>query len=182
MGRNAEARPCPPAHVVLIDIRLSDTDELTACQVLRSTYPETRIVFLTSSHDEATAAEAVFHGAAGYVLRDISQEELVLAIKTAACGETILTSAVTEEILGRMAQLHLAEPDTLPLSYQERRVVILVAQGLTNKEIARELGLSDKTVRNYLYRVYKKLQVKGRAHAASVYLQRHTARIIHPYN
>ncbi|HJT21313.1 MAG TPA: response regulator transcription factor [Nitrospira sp.] len=179
-AREALARHRP--QILLMDIGLPDGNGVLACRHICAAYPKTKILFVTSYPDEASAVEAMFTGAAGYLLKHVSREELLTAIKKAAHGETLLTPSVTDRILGRLSRYSSADTVVPPVSPQERRVLTLVAEGMTNKEIAEEMGLSDKTVRNYLHRVYKKLHVKGRSHATSVFLRLRNARNIYPWS
>lgn len=160
--------------VVLMDVRLPDGNGAEACREVRAACPTTRVLFLTSFGDEAAVLAAVFGGAHGYLLKNIRGEALIQAITTVATGESILDPAVTQGILTRMRAL--TEPtagSTLAdLSSQEQRVLALVADGQSNKEIAAALDLSDKTVKNYLNHVYKKLQVKSRIQAALLFSSR----------
>jgi DNA-binding NarL/FixJ family response regulator len=115
-------------------------------------------------------------GADGYLLKEIDGEGLLRAIKTVAGGQSILDPAITQRVLRQMQSLsRVAEDDSPELSAQEQRVLALVAEGKTNKEIAAALGLSDKTVKNYLANIFQKLHVTRRSQAAA-YFMRRTAR------
>jgi two-component system, NarL family, response regulator DevR len=147
--------------VILMDLRLPDGTGLDACREILSNAPATRILFLTSYADEQAATSTVLAGAAGYVLKDIGSKALLGAIRDVAAGRPILDPRVTEPVISRVQRAEA-------LSTQERRVLELVVQGRTNKEIAAALQLSDKTVKNYLSNAFQKLGITRRAQAAAV--------------
>jgi DNA-binding NarL/FixJ family response regulator len=148
--------------VILMDLRLPDGSGLDACREILSNAPQTRILFLTSHSDEQAVISTVLAGAAGYVLKDIGHQALVSAIRDAAAGRPILDARVTQPVI---RGVQMAEA----LSAQERRVLALVVDGKTNKQIAATLGLSDKTVKNYLSNAFQKLGVSRRAQAAALF-------------
>ena len=160
--------------VVLMDVRLPDGTGIDACRDIRTACPETRVIFLTSFADDDAVLAAVFSGADGYLLKEIGGETLIQSIQSIARGQSILDPAVTQPLLARMraASTQTAEDHPEPITPQEQRVLALVADGKTNKEIAAALGLSDKTVKNYLSHVYKKLQLTRRSQAAAFYVRR----------
>ena len=149
-------------ELVLMDMRLPDGTGLDACREILAQAPSTRVLFLTSYSDEQAVTAAVLAGATGYVLKDAGSKALVVAIRNAAAGRPILDPRVAEPVIAR-----LQRGDTL--SRQERRVLELVVHGKTNKEIGADLGLSDKTVKNYLSSVFQKLGITRRAQAAAKY-------------
>ena len=148
--------------VVLMDLRLPDGSGLDACREILSNAPQTRILFLTSHSDEQAVMSTVLAGAAGYVLKDIGHQALVAAIRDAAAGRPILDARVTQPVITRLNSVEA-------LSTQERRVLALVVDGKTNKEIGAALGLSDKTVKNYLSNAFQKLGVSRRSQAAALF-------------
>lgn len=157
--------------VVLLDIRLPDESGVQACGDILEQCPGTRVLFLTSYADDDTVLAAILAGAHGYLVKEIGIDTLVEAIKRVAAGETILDPAATNRVL-TWVKNHSETPAggvQEPLSPQEQRVVALVAAGKTNKEIAAELGLSPKTVKNYLSNIYQKLQITRRAQAAALF-------------
>jgi len=156
-----EAARLAPA-VILMDLRLPDGTGLDACREILSNAPQTRIVFLTSYSDEQAVMSTVLAGAAGYVLKDVGHRALVAAIRDAAAGRPILDARITEPVMSRVRKADA-------LSGQEQRVVALVVEGRTNKEIAAALGLSDKTVKNYLSNAFQKLGISRRAQAAALF-------------
>jgi DNA-binding NarL/FixJ family response regulator len=160
--------------VVLMDVRLPDGSGIEACREIRAARPETRVLFLTSFADDDAVMATIFAGADGYLLKEIDEDALIRAIETVADGRSILDSAVTQRMLTKMKE-HSAPPvesKSDSLSTQEQKVLALVAEGQTNKEIAAALGLSDKTVRNYLSNIFQKLQVSRRSQAAAIYARR----------
>lgn len=160
--------------VILMDVRLPDGSGVDACREILGALPETRVIFLTSYADDDSVLAAVLAGAHGYVLKEIDSPALLDAIRSVAKGQSILDSSVTERALRWLRGLHdlPATSGTDQLSSQEERVVALVAEGKTNKEIAVTLGLSDKTVKNYLANVFQKLRITRRAQAAAFFVKR----------
>ncbi|MGB4069093.1 MAG: response regulator transcription factor [Nitrospira sp.] len=176
-GTMAEAAPQAQRlkpDVILMDVRLPDGSGIDACREILGTLPGTRVIFLTSYADDDSVLAAVLAGAHGYVLKEIDSPALLEAIRSVAKGQSILDSHVTERALRWLRGLHdlPATSGTDQLSSQEERVVALVAEGKTNKEIAAALGLSDKTVKNYLANVFQKLRITRRAQAAAFFVKR----------
>jgi len=162
--------------VVLMDVRLPDGNGFEACRQIRKAQPDTRVLFLTSFADEDIVLESIDAGGDGYLLKEIDEENLVQAIRNVAAGKSILDPAITRRVLERVknTDTHLETPSTNKLgslSPQERRVLALVAEGKTNKEIGQALVLSDKTVKNYLSNIMEKLQVTRRSQAAAYFVQ-----------
>ena len=156
--------------VVLMDLRLPDGSGITACREILSRHPDTRVLFLTSYSDEDAVRATVLAGAAGYLLKQIGRQALVEGIETVAKGQSILDPRVTQAVLNQLtSDAKPANTGHDELSPQERRVLEQVVDGKTNKQIAAALGLSDKTVKNYLSNAFQKLQVNRRSHAAVVY-------------
>jgi DNA-binding NarL/FixJ family response regulator len=160
--------------VVVMDLRLPDGTGLDACREILSANPTVRVLFLTSYSDEEAVMSTILAGAAGYVLKEIRQEALIHAIEAVSKGQSILDPKVTQTVLGQVAaltgQLRTREANKKDnLSPQEDRILGLVVEGKTNKEIAAILGLSDKTVKNYLSNAFQKLHVSRRSHAAVVF-------------
>jgi DNA-binding NarL/FixJ family response regulator len=164
----AQARRLKP-DVVLMDLRLPDGSGITACREILSNDPATRVLFLTTYSDEDAVRATVLAGASGYLLKEIGHQALINAIETVAAGQSILDPRVTQSVLQQLAGGAPAAPTQEELSPQERRVLAHVVDGKTNKQIAAALGLSDKTVRNYLSNAFQKLQVTRRSHAAVVF-------------
>ncbi len=160
--------------VVLMDVRLPDGSGIDACREIRNTSPQTRVLFLTSFGDDDAVMATIMAGAKGFLLKEISGEELIRAVKTVAEGQSILDPATTERVLTRMQNLSIPSSDGKKesLAPQEMKVLTLVAQGQTNKEIAVALDLSDKTVGHYLENIFQKLQVTRRSQAAAEFVRR----------
>lgn len=159
--------------IVLLDIRLSDRSGVEVCRDILAECPEARVLFLTSYADDETILSAVVSGAQGYVLKDANTSVLIEALRTIASGQSLLDPKVTTQALSIIRARYSGEAKAKPysLSPQEERVLKLVAEGKTNKEIAAVMGLSDKTVKNYLANVYDKLHVSRRSQATAVYLR-----------
>jgi len=160
--------------VILMDVRLPDGSGVDACREILAAHPHTRVTFLTSYADDDSVLAAVLAGAHGYVLKEIDSAALLRAVHAVAEGHSILDPSVTERALKWLREISAgsAPPGTEPLSPQEERVLALVAEGQTNKEIAAALNLSDKTVKNYLANVFQKLRVTRRAQAAAFFAKR----------
>ncbi len=165
-----EAKRAKP-DVVLLDIRLPDGSGLDACREIKRALPETRVLILTSVASDELIHQAVLAGAQGYLMKEIDPAGLVRAIGDAFAGKSVLTPEVTARVLRLLREGSPTGGGLAALSAQERRVLALVADGLTNKEVADQLGLSDNTVKNYLVSVFEKLQVKRRSQAAARYAQ-----------
>lgn len=161
-------------NVVLLDIRLPDGSGLTACRQILANETEVKILVLTSVIDDNLVYDAMSSGAHGYLLKEINAQGLCQAIVDVAAGKFILDPSLTTRVLNlvRTGGATPAEQNKLAiLSAQERRVLALVAEGKTNKEIAEQMGLSDKTVKNYLSNVFEKLKINRRSQAAVMYLE-----------
>lgn len=161
--------------VVLLDIRLPDGSGLEACRKILAADPDTKILILTSVIDDNLVYDAMSSGAHGYLLKEINALGLCQAIVDVAAGKFILDPTVTVHVLNmvRSGSNPPNEQDKLAtLSAQEQRVLALVAEGKTNKEIAEDMGLSDKTVKNYLSNIFEKLKISRRSQAAVLYTER----------
>ena len=151
--------------VILMDLRLPDGSGVEACREILSAAPGIRILFLTSHSDEQAIESTLLAGARGYLLKDIGHQALVRAIRDAVAGRPVLDSVLARPVARRLEKSEA-------LSGQERRILALVVEGKTNKEIAVLLKLSDKTVKNYLSNAFQKLQVTRRAQAAALFTHR----------
>jgi two-component system response regulator DevR len=160
--------------IVLMDVRLPDGSGVEACRDILASHPMTRIIFLTSYADDESALAAVLAGAQGYILKNIDSRLLVRSIRAVFNGQSILNPALTQRALNWLnARPERNGPvEGQSLSPQEERVLALVAEGLTNKEIASTMQLSDKTVKNYLSNMFQKLHISRRAQAASFFVKR----------
>lgn len=164
----AAARRFEP-DLVIMDVRLPDGSGIEACREIRSEFPDMRIVMLTSYPDEEAVLSAILAGASGYLLKQIRGRDLVTALEAVGRGDSLLDPAVTERVLERVRRIANGdERDELSdLTAQERKILRLVAEGKTNKEIAAEVFLSDKTVKNYVSSILSKLNLQRRAQAAA---------------
>jgi two-component system, NarL family, response regulator DevR len=167
------ARALP--DVIVMDVRLQDGSGIEATRDIRAARPQTSVLMLTSFADDEALFASIMAGAAGYVLKQIKGDELVRAIRAVGAGQSLLDPAVTKGVFDRLRKgKHLLGDEKLArLSPQEERILELVADGRTNGQIGEELGLAEKTVKNYVSSILSKLEVARRAEAAA-YLARHT--------
>jgi two-component system, NarL family, response regulator DevR len=163
--------------VVVMDVRLADESGIEATRAIRAALPEIQVLMLTSFADDEALFAAVMAGASGYVLKQIRGDDLIRGIREVGAGRSLLDPLVTRQVLDRLRRgKRLMGDERLErLSPQEERVLELVAKGLTNGQIGTELGLAEKTVRNYVSSVLGKLEVGRRAEAAA-YVARHAIR------
>lgn len=159
--------------IVLLDIRLPDGSGFIACRKIMQQLPDTHVIVLTSHANDNFVYEAVISGVQGYLMKEIDPTALVQAILDVAAGRSILDPDATARVFRLLRGHGSPQPnsDLSALSPQERRVLVLVTEGLTNKEVGEQLSLSENTVKNYLANVFEKLKVKTRAQAAVVYTQ-----------
>lgn len=158
--------------VVLMDLRLPDGRGVDGCREIRSRYPKIRVLFLTSYVDDEALFATVLAGAQGYVLKDVSGDVLAQAVRTVAGGGAWLDPSVADRARARIDALAGPTGHAQTLSPQERRILGYLTQGLTNKEIAVAMNLSEKTIRNYLTSVFTKLNVSRRTEAVALYMER----------
>ena len=170
----AEAARFQP-DLVVMDVRLPDGSGIEACRDIRAARPETRVIMLTSYPDEEAVLSAIIAGASGYLLKQVRGRDLVAALESVGRGESLLDSAVTEKVLQRVrnAASGGAADELSDLTSQERKILMLVAEGKTNKEIATEVFLSDKTVKNYVSSILSKLNLQRRTQAAAFVAKHH---------
>lgn len=159
--------------IVLLDIRLPDRSGLEVCGEIIREHPATHIIMLTSFSNDAYVYDAIIAGARGYLMKEIDPAGLVQALYDVAEGRSILDPDATTRVLRLLREGGGNEPsaDLTTLSAQEHRVLALVADGLTNKQVGEQLTLSENTVKNYLVNVFEKLHVKRRAQAAALFVQ-----------
>lgn len=151
-----ESRP----DVAIIDVRLPDGNGIEVCREVKSRLPETSCLILTSFADEEALFDAVVAGASGYVLKETKTADLVRDIRKLAAGESLIDPAVKKQVLSRLAE---GEPR---LSPQEERILELIGEGLTNRQIGERLHLAEQTVKNYVSRLMSKLGFERRVQAA----------------
>jgi DNA-binding NarL/FixJ family response regulator len=152
-----------------MDIRLPGKSGIDATREIMAVLPETKVIMLTTFADDELLFDAISAGASGYVLKQIDSHELINALERIGRGESLLDPAVTQQVFKRMRETtRKAETEAFaPLSEQELKVLALVAQGKRNKEIAEQVFLSEKTVRNYVSSILSKLGLSTRAEAAA---------------
>jgi two-component system response regulator DevR len=167
----ARTRP----DVVVMDVRLSDGSGIEATREIRANRPETKVLMLTSFADDEALFSSIMAGASGYVLKQVKSGDLLRAIRAVGAGDSLLDPSVTNAVLDRLRKgKHLMKDEKLArLSPQEERILQLIAEGWTNRQIGDELHLAEKTVKNYVSSILSKLEVARRAEAAA-YLARHT--------
>jgi two-component system, NarL family, response regulator DevR len=159
--------------VIVMDIRLPDGNGVEACREIRDDLPDTKVIMLTSYADDEAVYGSIMAGASGYLLKQTRGQNLAEAIERVARGESLLDPSVTEKVLARMRALASGEGDELAsLSSQEKKILALIAEGKTNKEIAEEVFLSDKTVKNYVSSILSKLNLRRRSEAAAFIAER----------
>ncbi len=162
VGRIRAVRP----HVAVLDVRLPDGNGVEVCREVRSSMPEVACLMLTSYSDDEALFEAIMAGAAGYVLKQIRGNELVRAVQRVASGESLLDPAVTGRVLKRLREPSAEDERLARLTEQERRILDLIAEGCTNRQIGQQLHLAEKTVKNYVSNMLTKLGMERRTEAA----------------
>ena len=168
----AKARAIRP-DVVVMDVRLPDASGVVACRDIRSALPDTAVLMLTSFSDDQALFDSIMAGAAGYVLKQIKGGELVDGIRRVAGGESLLDPAVTARVLDRVRNPQGDEdPRLARLTPTELRILEMIAEGLTNREIGERIHLAEKTIKNYVSTILSKLQMTRRAEAAAYLAER----------
>lgn len=164
----AEALARIPAlrpDVAVLDVRVPDGNGIEVCREVRSRVG-TNCLMLTSYSDDEALFEAIMAGAAGYVLKQIRGTELLTAVKRVAAGESLLDPAITGRVLQRLRAPAASDERLSRLTEQERRILALIAEGLTNRQIANEMHLAEKTIKNYVSNLLAKLGMERRTEAA----------------
>ena len=158
--------PALRPDVAVLDGRLPDGSGIDVCRDVRSVDPSIKALILTSYEDDEALFAAIMAGAAGYILKQIRGNDLIDAVRRVAAGQSLLDPAVTSRVLERIRK-GPDQPDELrDLTDQERRILLLVAEGLTNREIANRMFLAEKTVKNYVSSLLSKLGMQRRTQAA----------------
>jgi DNA-binding NarL/FixJ family response regulator len=162
---NEQTRP----DVVLMDVRLPDGSGVEACRRIKADHPDTRVVMLTSYSDEEAIVGAVMAGASGYLLKQADAERLTQSIRDAAAGDSTLDPRAAGALLSQFRELSAkqAEAELAGLTDRERRMLALIAEGYTNRAIGEVLHLSEKTVRNHVSQLLRKLGFQRRSQAAA---------------
>jgi len=170
--------PLSNPHVAVLDVRLPDGNGVEVCREIRSSHPEIQCLMFTSFSDDEALFEAIMAGAAGYVLKQIKANELIGAVRQVASGISLLDPAITRRVLERLRNPAPADERLARLTDQERRILDLIAEGLTNRQIAGQMFLAEKTVKNYVSNLLSKLGMERRTEAAvfAARLERDTRR------
>jgi DNA-binding NarL/FixJ family response regulator len=170
-------RRIPAVHpdVALLDVRLPDGNGVEVCRDVRSRHPEVRCLMLTSFSDDEALFDAIMAGASGYVLKQVRGTDLVDDVRRVAAGQSLLDPTITAKVLDRLRRGPEDDPGIAQLTDQERRVLDLLAEGLTNRQIGERLYLAEKTVKNYVSNLLTKLGMHRRTEAA-VYAAKLAAR------
>jgi DNA-binding NarL/FixJ family response regulator len=167
-------RRIPSVHpdVAVLDVQLGDGSGIEVCREIRSSHPEIRCLMLTSYADDEAMLDSVVAGASGYVLKQIRGNELVDSIRKVAAGRSLLDPAMTARVIERLRRGPEQDERLASLTPQERRILNLLADGLTNRQIGEQMFLAEKTVKNYVSNLLMKLGMSRRTEAA-VYAARH---------
>jgi len=160
-----------PPDVMLLDVRLGDGSGIEVCREVRARHPHVRALMLTSFSDEQALFDAIMAGASGYLLKETRGTDLVDAVLRVAAGESLLDPAVTGRVLQRLREPETEDPRLARLTDQERRILSLVAEGRTNRSVAEEMHLAEKTVKNYMSSILSKLEMERRTEAAVFWTQ-----------
>jgi DNA-binding NarL/FixJ family response regulator len=159
--------PALRPNVAVLDVRLPDGDGVTVCREIRSRMPEVACLMLTSFGDDEALFDAIMAGAAGYVLKQIRGTDLVGAVRTVASGQSLLDPQAASRVMARMRDRARRSDPLAGLTDQERRILELIGEGMTNRQIGERLFLAEKTVKNYVSAVFAKLGMERRTQAAA---------------
>ena len=162
----ARIPPTKP-NVAILDVRLPDGSGVEVCREIRSSSPEIACVMLTSYADDEALIASIMAGAAGYVLKQVGSLDLLDTIRRAGAGQSLLDPALTERVLERLRDGPEVDPRLASLTPQERRILDLIAEGYTNRQIAETMFLAEKTVKNYVSNLLSKLGMERRTQAAT---------------
>jgi DNA-binding NarL/FixJ family response regulator len=160
--------PALRPDVAVLDVRLPDGDGVTVCREIRSQMPEVACLMLTSFADDDALMDAVMAGAAGYVLKQIRGSDLVGAVRTVATGQSMLDPRAASQLMARLRGQSSKRDPLAALTPQERRILELIGEGLTNRQIGEKMFLAEKTVKNYISALFAKLGMERRTQAAAL--------------
>lgn len=167
--RSVEAEP---PDVVIMDVRLPGRSGIEACRDIRSAYPDVKVLMLTAHSDDEALFSSIMAGAAGFVLKQVRTGDLVAAVKQVATGASLLDPSVTARVLARLRGESGGGEGMDELTAQERKILDLVAEGMTNRQIAEKVFLAEKTVKNYVSNILMKLGLSRRAEVAAMMAKR----------
>ncbi len=155
-------------HVVLMDVRMGEMSGIEACRLIKSAHPQVNMLMLTSFSEEEAVTAAIMAGASAYILKNVGRADLIKTIRAVAAGQNLLDPSVTKRVMEKLAQLAAKEEERAVevISEREKEVLTLVARGLTNKEIAKNLIITENTARNHVSRILGKLGLTRRSEAA----------------
>jgi len=158
--------PAVRPDVAVLDVRLPDGSGIEVCRELRADHPEIRCLMLTSFNDDEALFDAIVAGASGYVLKEVRGGDLVDGVRRVAQGESLLDPLATAKVIERLRNPPPQDERLASLSAQEHRILVLLADGLTNRQIAAEMYLAEKTIKNYVSNLLMKLGMHRRTEAA----------------
>jgi DNA-binding NarL/FixJ family response regulator len=159
--------PALRPDVAILDVRLPDGDGVSVCREIRTQMPEVACLMLTSFEDDRALFDAVMAGAAGYVLKQIHGTDLIGAVRTLAAGQSMLDPRAASKLMARMRDAATKHDPLDGLTGQERRILELIGEGLTNRQIGERMYLAEKTVKNYVSVLFQKLGMERRTQAAA---------------
>lgn len=159
--------PAARPDVAVLDVRLPDGTGIEVCREARSMLPDLKCLMLTSYADDEALFDAIMAGAAGYVLKDIKGNDLVEAVRSVAAGRSLLDPRTTQRVLERLRQGSRSDSRIDRLNEQERRILVLIGQGMTNRQIGESMHLAEKTVKNYVSSLLAKLGMERRTQVAA---------------
>lgn len=166
--------PAVRPDVAVLDVRLESGSGIDVCREIRSAHPEVGCLILTSYDDDDALFSAIMAGAAGYLLKQIRGTDLIGAIRTIAAGGSLLDPSVTQKVLARLREGPAEDAKLASLGQREREILLYIAEGLTNRQIANRVHLSEKTVKNYVSAILDKLELSSRTQAAVFATKLHT--------
>ena len=172
LARIPQAQP----HIAVLDVRLPDGNGVEVCRDIRTELPDTQCLMLTSYADDEALFDAIMAGATGYVLKDIQGTDLLDAIRTIASGKSLLDPMATQRVMERLRAPHKEDDAVAALTEQERKILDLIGEGMTNRQIGQTLFLAEKTVKNYVSSLLAKLGMERRTQAAA-FVARRQARL-----